>query len=173
MSKIKQMLKSMLAQFGMIMTNEGVELNYEGEELVVGLEVKDAEGNPIADGEYTYEDNKIIVNEGKISSIAPIETEPIVEVEEPEEEEKLEEEEPKVEEEPKEEPKVEEPSEPTIEDIVNELKEEIESIKADIEVIKEKMTEPVVEPIVEEFNKVVKNTTKMSSLINGLNSIKK
>lgn len=66
MSKIKGILKSLLAEFGSIDTNKGV-LDYEGE-LEVGAEVK-INDEVAADGEYETEDKIIVVADGKITEI--------------------------------------------------------------------------------------------------------
>ena len=92
MTKIKEALKKLLAQFGSIETNNGI-LDYEGEELEVGMEVT-IEGNPAPDGEYETEDKVIVVAEGKVEEIrdkeqpveeAPAEEAPAEEVEAEEE----------------------------------------------------------------------------------------
>lgn len=72
MSKIKGILKSLLAEFGSIDTNKGV-LDYEGE-LEVGAEVK-INDEVAADGEYETDDKVIVVAEGKITEIRDKEAE--------------------------------------------------------------------------------------------------
>lgn len=72
MSKIKGILKSLLAEFGSIDTNKGV-LDYEGE-LEVGAEVK-INDEVAADGEYETDDKVIVVAEGKITEIRDKEVE--------------------------------------------------------------------------------------------------
>ena len=92
MTKIKEALKKLLAQFGSIETNNGI-LDYEGENLEVGMEVT-IEGNPAPDGEYETENQVIVVAEGKVEEIrdkeqpveeAPAEEAPAEEVEAEEE----------------------------------------------------------------------------------------
>ena len=72
MSKIKGILKSLLAEFGSIDTNKGV-LDYEGE-LEVGAEVK-INDEVAADGEYETDDKVIVVADGKITEIRDKEAE--------------------------------------------------------------------------------------------------
>ena len=56
MSKIKEMLKSILVQLGEVNTDKGI-LTYDGD-LAVGVEVKNEDGSKPADGEYKLEDDK-------------------------------------------------------------------------------------------------------------------
>lgn len=92
MAKFKEALKKLLAQFGSIETNNGI-LDYEGDELEVGIEVT-IEGNPAPDGEYETDNQVIVVSEGKVAEIrdkeqpaeeAPAEEAPAEEVEAEEE----------------------------------------------------------------------------------------
>lgn len=94
---IKQKLASLLAKFASIKTDKAI-LEYDGEELAVGIEVfiadENGERKPAEDGEYITEDEKkIVVADGKVVEIVekPTEVEP---EEEPAEEEPAEEEQP-------------------------------------------------------------------------------
>ena len=80
MSKIKEMLRKMLATFGEVSTDKGV-LAWQGDEdLKEGdlVQIVDAEGNEVKpeDGEYQTEDKKIItVQDGKVISIVDVQAE--------------------------------------------------------------------------------------------------
>ena len=76
MSKIKEMLKSILVQLGEVNTDKGI-LTYDGD-LVVGVEVKNEDGSKPADGEYKLEDDKIIVvKDGLVDEIKEAEVDVI------------------------------------------------------------------------------------------------
>ena len=80
LEKIKAELAKLLIKYSVVKTDNGI-LNYEGEDLVAGMEVyvEDAEGEKVAaaDGTYTTEDGKVItVKEGKVESIG----DPVAEV---------------------------------------------------------------------------------------------
>lgn len=87
MSKIIKTLMSML-KFAEITTDKG-QVYYTGEELVVGLEVFDEGGNPLADGEYVIdEQHKFTVKDGVVTEVvAPEEPEPKEDPEEKQENE--------------------------------------------------------------------------------------
>ena len=148
MNKIKTILTKLLAEFASVNTDKG-EIFYEGE-LAVGVEIADADGNAVEDGEYVTDDNIIVVADGKVAEIKEKETEeePAAEEEEVEEVEAEEEE-----------VVVEEPAEPAYDAKaeVEALKAEVEALKSEIEAIKNKLAEPANEPIVEEFKKVSEN----------------
>lgn len=85
LEKIKAELAKLLIKYSVVKTDNGV-LNYEGEDLVAGMDVyiENEEGEKIAaaDGEYTTEDNKVItVKDGKVESIV----DPVAEVDAEEE----------------------------------------------------------------------------------------
>lgn len=67
MSKMKEALKRLLEQFGSVETDKGI-LDYEGDELEVGVEVT-IEGNVAPDGEYVTEGKVIVVAEGKVTEL--------------------------------------------------------------------------------------------------------
>lgn len=155
-------LKRALLNLGETATNEGV-LIYDGESLEVGVEVfvEGDEGlEPASDGEYTYNDQIILVEGGLIKSITE------KEIEQPTEEEQVNpieevveqvEETIETEEQPTEEEIVEETVEgPTVDElqaIIDEQKAMIESLKAEIEELKKKLEEPAAQPAEEEFKK--------------------
>lgn len=157
-------LKKMLLSLSEIPTKEGIVLITDSDDMEVGLEVfvdGDAGLTPAPDGEYTIDDNIVVVEGGKIVEIKekpieqpvenPIET-PMQNEEKPEE---------KMEEKSMENP--EEPSEKssTIDDLnsiieeqktmIENLKAEIETIKSENEELKKKLEEPLSEPAEEEF----------------------
>lgn len=73
LEKIKAELAKLLIKYSVVKTDKAV-LEYDGEELVAGMDVviTDEEGDkvPAEDGEYTTEDNKVIsVKDGKVESI--------------------------------------------------------------------------------------------------------
>lgn len=164
-------LKKMLLSLSEVTTKEGIVLITDSDNMEVGLEVfvdGDAGLEPAPDGEYTVDDNIVVVQGGKIVEIKekPIE-QPIEEpVETPmENEEKPEE---KMEEKP-----MENPEEPTIEElktlieeqktVIEEQKSEIETLKAEIEDLKKKLEEPMAEPAEEQFKneKPIEKETKI------------
>lgn len=129
LAKIKAELAKLLIKYSVVKTDNGV-LEYEGEDLVAGMDVyvTNEEGEKVAaaNGEYITEDNKTItVKDGKVESIV----DPIAEIDAVDEEEPKEEviEEPK-EDEPTEEPKDEEPTEEPKEDDKVELEDVNEAI---------------------------------------------
>ena len=152
-------LKKMLLSLSEVTTKEGVVLITDSENLEVGLEVfvdGDAGLEPAPDGDYTVDDNIVVVEGGKIVEIKekPIEQpmEPVVEtpmenMEKPEE---------KMEEKP-----MENPEEPTIEELktlieeqkamIEQLKSENENLKSEIEDLKKKLEEPLADPAEEQF----------------------
>ena len=169
-------LKKMLLSLSETPTKEGPVLITDSDNMEVGLEVfvdGDAGLEPAPDGEYTIDDNIVVVEGGKIAEIkekpieqpveTPIET-PMENMEKPEE---------KPEEKPMENP--EEPSEEssTIDDLnsiideqkamIETLKAENETLKAEIEELKKKLEEPIAQPAEEEFKneKPIEKETKI------------
>ena len=153
----------MLLSLSEIPTKEGIVLITDSDNMEVGLEVfveGDAGLMPAPDGEYTVDDNIVVVEGGKIVEIKekPLE-QPVETPEEPIETPMQEEEKP--EEKPMENP--EEPMEEssTIDDLnsiieeqkamIETLKSENETLKAEIEELKKKLEEPLSEPAEEEF----------------------
>lgn len=163
-------LKKMLLSLSEVTTKEGIVLITDSDDMEVGLEVfvdGDAGLEPAPDGEYTVDDNIIIVQGGKIVEIKekpieqPVET-PMEKEEKPEE---------KMEEKPMENP--EEPMEPSIDELKNlideqksmieNLKSENETLKVEIEDLKKKLEEPMAEPAEEQFKneKPIEKETKI------------
>ena len=73
LEKIKAELAKLLIKYSVVKTDKAV-LEYDGEELVAGMDVYITDENgdkvPAEDGEYTTEDNKVItVKDGKVDSI--------------------------------------------------------------------------------------------------------
>lgn len=130
LEKIKAELAKLLIKYSVVKTDKAV-LEYDGEELVAGMDVyiTDEEGNkvPAEDGEYVTEDNKTItVKDGKVESIV----DKAAEVDAEEEEKK--EDEPMVEE-PMEEPMPEDKKEDevSLEDVntaISEMRKEIDEL---------------------------------------------
>lgn len=169
--QIKEKLKSMLAEMSTVKTVDGTEYQIDGDELEVGVEVKDAEGNAAADGEYEFEDGtKVTVKEGKITEVVETETEEELEDEETEETttttapaEEEEETTSTTTEAPVEtEEEVEE--EPDLQAQIDELKKEIEAIRAKLD---ELANTPAAETIIEEFEKANEVTDKFNSKLNN------
>ena len=130
LEKIKAELAKLLIKYSVVKTDKAV-LEYDGEELVAGMDVyiTDEEGNkvPAEDGEYVTEDNKTItVKDGKVESIV----DKAAEVDAEEDEKK--EDEPIVEE-PMEEPMPEDKKEDevSLEDVntaISEMRKEIDEL---------------------------------------------
>ena len=152
-------LKKMLLSLSEIPTKEGIVLITDSDDMEVGLEVfvdGDAGLMPAPDGEYTVDDNIVVVEGGKIVEIKekpldqPIET-PEETIETPmQEEEKPEEK--------METPIVGGPSIDELQAIIEEqksmienLKSENETLKVEIEDLKKKLEEPLAQSAEEEF----------------------
>ena len=146
LEKIKAELAKLLIKYSVVKTDKAV-LEYEGEDLVAGMDVfvTDEEGNkvPAEDGEYVTEDNKtIVVKDGKVESI----TDPAADVDAAEEEEKPKDEpmeEPAKEEEPKED-EVKEDEEVNLEDVntaIDELRKEVDELYKIVDSLLQKVGE--------------------------------
>lgn len=174
LKQFKEKLASLLMNFGEVSTDKGM-IYYEGE-LTVGVEVQDAEGNALADGDYTTDDKVIVVADGKVSEIKDKEVE---EPETPETTEPTEPTEPETtveaeEETPESEPETEHNDEPTdsdeapqtteVENRVAELETKVGNLTALVEELKTKLetylATPEVEPVSESFSKIVSSTSK-------------
>lgn len=157
LSKIKEMLKSILVEFGEVSTDKGTIIWDGDEELKEGMEVHtiDEEGNDVAleDGVYTTEDQKqITIADGKVVSIEDIDAE--VSTDEPSAEENAEEE-------PAEEPTAEdEPADDKdariaeLEARVAELEAENEELKAKIADLEKDSAAPSADEAFEKINEV-------------------
>ena len=142
LEKIKAELAKLLIKYSVVKTDKAV-LEYDGEELVAGMDVyiTDEEGNkvPAEDGEYVTEDNKTItVKDGKVESIV----DPVAEVDAEEEEKK--EDEPM--EEPMEEPMPEDKKEDevSLEDVntaISEMRKEIDELYKIVDSLLQKVGE--------------------------------
>lgn len=150
MSKIKEMLKSILLQFDGLQTNNGM-LTWNGEkQLEVGDEVY-LDEEPAPDGDYVADDKVFVVKDGKVEEIKDKE----VEEEKPE---NLETETTETAETTETET-TEDPEDETIKGLetrIAELENKLADIIARIEKVE---SAPVVEPVVEEFDKVNKPKT--------------
>ena len=155
----------MLLSLSEIPTKEGIVLITDSDNMEVGLEVfvdGDEGLTPAPDGEYTVDENIVVVEGAKI---VEIKEKPLEQPEEkPEEEEKK----------PMENPT--EPSEEssTIDDLnsiieeqkamIETLKAENENLKSEIEDLKKKLEEPLAEPAEEQFKNekpIVEKETKI------------
>ena len=143
LEKIKAELAKLLIKYSVVKTDKAV-LEYDGEELVAGMDVyiTDEEGNkvPAEDGEYVTEDNKTItVKDGKVESIV----DKAAEVDAEEDEKK--EDEPMVEE-PMEEPMPEDKKEDevSLEDVntaIGEMRKEIDELYKIVDSLLQKVGE--------------------------------
>lgn len=176
LSKIKSLLQTALMQFGRLSSDKGL-LSYASDneypEIGEDMFLVDEEGNetPAEDGEYTLEDNVVIViAEGKCAEVRTPEkeVEPVVEpvVEEPVAAE--------------EEPAAEEPAEEPVN--VDELRERIANLEQEVarletengelkERIAELEKEPSAEPASETFEKVVATEDTGDKKLNNLRRV--
>lgn len=166
MSKIKEMLKSILVQLGEVNTDKGI-LTYDGD-LAVGVEVKNEDGSKPADGEYKLEDDKVIVvKDGLVDEIKEVEVDVIEEM---------------AEEKPQEKPADEKPQEKSADEKPNEveelkklidehtslLKELGDRLKTLEDLVKELNETPAVEPIEQEYSKQTKSKNRACEYANAL-----
>ena len=155
MSKLKNSIKALLLQFSEVETDKGILTWEEDGEIMVGYAVY-MDGEPAADGEYVAGENIIVVAEGKVTEIKPVEApaeepEPAQAVEEPA---------------PVAEPEM--PAEPApvvvVEDDedmkLKELEDRIAKLEADMAELVAKVAEiavaPAAAPVEDEFEQVVK-----------------
>lgn len=145
LEKIKAELAKLLLKYSVVKTDKAV-LEYDGEELVAGMDVYVTDENgdkvPAEDGEYTTEDNKVItVKDGKVESII----DKAADVEAEEEENK--EDEPMVEEPTAEEPMPEDDKkdeEVNLEDVntaIDELRKEVDELYKIVDSLLQKVGE--------------------------------
>lgn len=158
MSKLKNALRKLLAEFGEVETNKGI-LSYEGE-LAVGVEVT-IDGEMAADGEYEAEDKVIVVADGKVAEIREKEA-PAEATETPAEAQE------NAEEAPMEDKPVAEVVEDVVEEQTRDLEAEIDALKAEIELLKEQIAElvgrPVDPPVESQFEAVRDKNEKKSKI---------
>lgn len=145
LEKIKAELAKLLIKYSVVKTDKAV-LEYEGDELVAGMDVYITDENgdkvPAESGEYTTEDNKVItVKDGKVESIV----DKAADVEAEEDEKK--EDEPMVEEPTAEEPMPEdkkEDEEVNLEDVntaIDELRKEVDELYKIVDSLLQKVGE--------------------------------
>lgn len=164
MSKIKEMLKSILVQLGEVNTDKGI-LTYDGD-LAVGVEVKNEDGSKPADGEYKLEDDKVIVvKDGFVDEIKEVEVDVIEEMADEKPQDNVEDKpQDKVEEKPNE---VEELKK-LIDEHTSLLKELGDRLKTLEDLVKELNETPAVEPIEQEFTKQCKSKNRACEYANAL-----
>ena len=164
MSKIKEMLKSILVQLGEVNTDKGI-LTYDGD-LAVGVEVKNEDGSKPADGEYKLEDDKVIVvKDGFVDEIKEVEVDVIEEMADEKPQDNVEDKpQDKVEEKPNE---VEEIKK-LIDEHTSLLKELGDRLKTLEDLVKELNETPAVEPIEQEFTKQCKSKNRACEYANAL-----
>ena len=161
MSKLKNSIKALLLQFSEIETDKGILTWEEDGEIMVGYAVY-IDSEPAADGEYVAGENVIVVTEGKVTEIKPVE----MPAEEPKPEEPVEPVQTAEEPAPVAEPEM--PVEPApvvvVEDDedmkLRELEDRIVKLETDladlIAKVAEISTTPAAAPVEEEFEQVVK-----------------
>lgn len=165
MSKIKEMLKSILVQLGEVNTDKGI-LTYDGD-LAVGVEVKNEDGSKPADGEYKLEDDKVIVvKDGFVEEIKEVEVDVVEEMADEKPQEKPADEKPKEEGEAK--PNEVEELKKLIDEHTSLLKELGDRLKTLEDLVKELNETPAVEPIEQEYSKQTKSTNRACEYANAL-----
>lgn len=165
MSKIKEMLKSILVQLGEVNTDKGI-LTYDGD-LAVGVEVKNEDGSKPADGEYKLEDDKVIVvKDGLVDEIKEVEADVIEEMADEKPQEKPVDEKPQDEGDAK--PNEVEELKKLIDEHTSLLKELGDRLKALEDLVKELNETPAVEPIEQEFTKQCKSKNRACEYANAL-----
>ena len=166
MSKLKDSIKALLLQFSEVETDKGILTWEEDGEIMVGYAVY-MDGEPAADGEYVAGENIIVVTEGKVAEIKPVEAPvedpaPAAEPEMPVEPEPA-----QAAEEPAPVAEPEMPVEPAPvvvvddEDMkIKELEDRIAKLEADLAELVAKVAEiavaPAAAPVEDEFEQVVK-----------------
>ena len=165
MSKIKEMLKSILVQLGEVNTDKGI-LTYDGD-LTVGVEVKNEDGSKPADGEYKLEDDKVIVvKDGFVDEIKEVEVDVIEEMADEKPQEKPADEKPQDEADAK--PNEVEELKKLIDEHTSLLKELGDRLKTLEDLVKELNETPAVEPIEQEFTKQCKSKNRACEYANAL-----
>lgn len=166
MSKIKEMLKSILVQLGEVNTDKGI-LTYDGN-LAVGVEVKNEDGSKPADGEYKLEDDKVIVvKDGFVDEIKEVEVDVIEEMADEKPQEKPADEKPQDKPADEKQNEVEELKK-LIDEHTSLLKELGDRLKALEDLVKELNETPAVEPIEQEYSKQTKSKNRACEYANAL-----
>ena len=164
MSKIKEMLKSILVQLGEVNTDKGI-LTYDGD-LAVGVEVKNEDGSKPADGEYKLEDDKIIVvKDGLVDEIKEVEADVIEEMADEKPQDNVED---KPQDNAEEKPNEVEELKKLIDEHTSLLKELGDRLKTLEDLVKELNETPAVEPIEQEFTKQCKSENRACEYANAL-----
>ena len=164
MSKIKEMLKSILVQLGEVNTDKGI-LTYDGD-LAVGVEVKNEDGSKPADGEYKLEDNKVIVvKDGLVDEIKEVEVDVVEEMADEKPQDKVED---KPQDKAEEKPNEVEELKKLIDEHTSLLKELGDRLKTLEDLVKELNETPAVEPIEQEFTKQCKSKNRACEYANAL-----
>lgn len=164
MSKIKEMLKSILVQLGEVNTDKGI-LTYDGD-LAVGVEVKNEDGSKPADGEYKLEDDKVIVvKDGLVDEIKEVEADVIEEMADEKPQDNVED---KPQDNAEEKPNEVEELKKLIDEHTSLLKELGDRLKALEDLVKELNETPAVEPIEQEFTKQCKSKNRACEYANAL-----
>ena len=164
MSKIKEMLKSILVQLGEVNTDKGI-LTYDGN-LAVGVEVKNEDGSKPADGEYKLEDDKVIVvKDGFVDEIKEVEDDVIEEMADEKPQDNVED---KPQDKAEEKPNEVEELKKLIDEHTSLLKELGDRLKALEDLVKELNETPAVEPIEQEFTKQCKSKNRACEYANAL-----
>ena len=182
MSKLKDSIKALLLQFSEVETDKGILTWEEDGEIMVGYAVY-MDGEPAADGEYVAGENIIVVTEGKVTEIKPVEAPaedpaPAAEPEMPVEPEPA-----QAAEEPAPVAEPEMPVEPApvvvVEDDedmkIKELEDRIAKLEADMTELVAKVAEiavtPAAAPVEDEFEQVVKKQKTGNSRLDKAISI--
>lgn len=170
LNRVREVLRSLLLEFGEVSTDKGV-IVFDGDELVEGMMVHgiDEQGNEVQleDGEYRTEDKKVIVIEnGKVAEIRDDEAEVATDepsAEEPENQENADDD-PSIE--PVEEPSNDEPEIDEKDALIEELRARIAELEAENEELKAKLDEQPAAPSAEEaFEQLnVEDNTKMGKM---------
>ena len=164
MSKIKEMLKSILVQLGEVNTDKGI-LTYDGN-LAVGVEVKNEDGSKPADGEYKLEDDKVIVvKDGLVDEIKEVEDDVIEEMADEKPQDNVED---KPQDKAEEKPNEVEELKKLIDEHTSLLKELGDRLKTLEDLVKELNETPAVEPIEQEFTKQRKSENRACEYANAL-----
>lgn len=176
MSRIKEMLKSILVQLGEVNTDKGI-LIYDGD-LAIGVQVKNEDGSKPADGEYKLEDDKVIVvKDGYVDEVKEVEDDVIEEMAEEKPDKKPADEKPQDKTEEKPQDKVDEkPNEvEELKKLVDEhatiLAELNDRLKALEDLVKELNETPAVEPIEQEYSKYTKSKNRACEYANALRKL--